>query len=583
MPSVTNNYELPYPLNTDPANFAVDIKNLAETVDTSIKNISVDVKRITANYSSFNGDYLIADSTSPIIVSLPSSPQENNMVRISQFSTGIVTLTSSATINGSASTNGQGSGISAVYTNGAWWCVPFSSSQQGAGWTRPSDWLPLPDLIEGEEVIYGIMRIYQQYNNTFSVTVQGGYIIDWGDGTTDTISAGGEATHTYDYALIPENTLIADGYKQAIIEIRPVSGQTLTTFWAATSNGRNGCRFSEVKMTGPYLSDVGYYGRAFFDTYSLIIKYPNQIQYIMLSDNFDMSCLENIEMDLPNCIEMSWCGSYAMNVKSFIANTSNNLIDISGIFSDSGYNNAEILISDTSSVTNLSNAFARCYIDDNNIPVLDTSSVTNMDYTFNWCPKIKKIPTWLNTSSVTSAYAMFTGSANLEEIPSLDMSNVLNAYALADNCGRLRSSGIYGISVSHSYKNCNLDASALNTIYSNLASVSNSTFTINNIINNDGYTYYYFSTNVYLGAIPLVVISGTDVLSMNKVVPISGSYWNGSEMSLSTTYLNSGYTGINPTVFGSLTIKPVIDVTGNPGLISDNPAIATNKGWEVIG
>ena len=64
-------------------------------------------------------------------------------------------------------------------------------------WVRPSDWLALPTVADGDEIFVGLHAIFPDANFV-AFTVAGDYEVDWGDGTSNTYSSGATAEHEYD-------------------------------------------------------------------------------------------------------------------------------------------------------------------------------------------------------------------------------------------------------------------------------------------------------------------------------------------------------------------------------------------------
>ena len=107
-----------------------------------------------------------------------------------------------------------------------------------AAWTRPTDWLPVPDLAVDDDKIYILMAIEETTANfiaffisTLGVSAGKGttyiYDVDWGDGVIESFDDE-DATHRYDWANIPSNTLTSDGYRQVLITITPGAGDSIT-------------------------------------------------------------------------------------------------------------------------------------------------------------------------------------------------------------------------------------------------------------------------------------------------------------------------------------------------------------------
>lgn len=94
---------------------------------------------------------------------------------------------------------------------------------------RPADWLTLPVVLETDQVFIGLVAI--QSGTTFvALSAMGDYVVEWGDGTTENVSAAVTAEHQYDFSNpLFDGTLTTSGYKQAIVRVTPQAGQQLTT------------------------------------------------------------------------------------------------------------------------------------------------------------------------------------------------------------------------------------------------------------------------------------------------------------------------------------------------------------------
>jgi hypothetical protein len=101
--------------------------------------------------------------------------------------------------------------------------VPSAST----GWARNPDWLPLPEIASGEQVIYVLILLYENTMNTVAFTMQGNYTVDWGDGSTP-VNFASNVKAEYQYDFSTAGGLTPDGYKQAFIKITPQSGHNLT-------------------------------------------------------------------------------------------------------------------------------------------------------------------------------------------------------------------------------------------------------------------------------------------------------------------------------------------------------------------
>ena len=69
-------------------------------------------------------------------------------------------------------------------------------------WSRPADWLPLPAIHPGEQKLVGLFAVYPGEGNVLALRAAGNYTVDWGDGTSESVSSPGEVIepHTYWFA-----------------------------------------------------------------------------------------------------------------------------------------------------------------------------------------------------------------------------------------------------------------------------------------------------------------------------------------------------------------------------------------------
>lgn len=96
-------------------------------------------------------------------------------------------------------------------------------------WTRPADWLAVPDLSPTDDKIYLLVNVVpDSTTNYIAFKFTGNYTVDWGDGNTENIASGDSAIHQYDWDDISPETLTSDGYRQVLITITPQEGNNIT-------------------------------------------------------------------------------------------------------------------------------------------------------------------------------------------------------------------------------------------------------------------------------------------------------------------------------------------------------------------
>ena len=178
---------------------------------------------------------------------------------------------------------------------------------------------------------------------------------------------------------------------------------------------------------------------------------------------------------------------------------------------------------DTSSVTSMANCFVSCS-SLQSLPLFDTSSVTNMLGMFQGCSSLQSVPLF-DTSSVTNMATTFNGCIFLKSVPLFDTSSVTNMTSIFQGCFSLQSVPAINCASSTNMANFALACNGLKRCQATGIKVS-TTF---------------------------------------------------ANCTLGPDELNEIYTNL-ATVTGQ-----TITVSGNYGTASDNPSIATAKGWTVTG
>jgi surface protein len=228
----------------------------------------------------------------------------------------------------------------------------------------------------------------------------------------------------------------------------------------------------------------------------------------------------------------------------------------------------------TSVVTDMSSMFSSCNALQT-VPLFNTAAVTNMSNMFNSCSSLQTVPLF-NTSAVTNIVAMFSSCNALQTVPLFNTAAVTSMSGMFQNCFSLKTVPLFNTSVvtdmSTMFNGCN----ALQTVpLFNTAAVTN----MSNMFN---------SCNS-LAAVPALtttaVTSSGSFASMfnicNSLARIEAKdfrfTFSVASCKLSATALNEIYTNL-PVAVGQ-----TITVTGNYGAATDDPTIATLKGWTVTG
>jgi hypothetical protein len=177
-------------------------------------------------------------------------------------------------------------------------------------------------------------------------------------------------------------------------------------------------------------------------------------------------------------IQNSFSGASGTNFSFMFSNTC--LTDLPSINTSNGTNfqgmvnnsNVETIPQyDYSKATTLSQ-FARYSAALKYLPPFNTSSsLTNTSYMFDQCPSLISAPVISNMSAVTDTSFMFQACAALKTIPGITLGNVTTSTSMFAGTQTLSSVGLIGASFSFSLASNVLGPTALNEIYTNLATV----------------------------------------------------------------------------------------------------------------
>ena len=114
--------------------------------------------------------------------------------------------------------------------NSQYGVLPVNKQASSNDWTRPTDWLSLPSMVEGDSKIAGLVTVYPgntgstgitASSNFVAFTVYGDYVVDWGDGTTASYSSGVTASKQYLWEGASASTVTSYGFRQRVFQITP--------------------------------------------------------------------------------------------------------------------------------------------------------------------------------------------------------------------------------------------------------------------------------------------------------------------------------------------------------------------------
>jgi surface protein len=208
------------------------------------------------------------------------------------------------------------------------------------------------------------------------------------------------------------------------------------------------------------------------------------------------------------------------------------------------------------------------------IPEFDLSQAQNTQYMFGNCISLVNVP-FFNLAKVTLLTNMFTNCFGLISVPYMNIGNVTDASSMFNNCFSLREVGGFDTAkvtnFTSMFQQC-YTLTSIPTFNTNRGTNFTSMFSVSGIVEippinmSAGTTLTSMFSNSYINGIKRIRATG-----MNASFDVSNL--NLDSVALNEIYTNASATGAGKT----------ITVTGNWGAATDNPAIATAKGWAVTG
>jgi hypothetical protein len=113
-------------------------------------------------------------------------------------------------------------------------------------------------------------------------------------------------------------------------------------------------------------------------------------------------------------------------------------------------------------------------------------SVNYMVETFRQCSSLESLP-MMDTSNVANFYAVCYGDTKLKNVPAWNMSSATELGYAFGNCPALESFAAYGARYPLGLASCNLSASAINTVFTNLGNAISPGATAITVSGNPGY------------------------------------------------------------------------------------------------
>lgn len=346
----------------------------------------------------------------------------------------------------------------------------------GGGWQRPSDWIDISTVADNE---IKLLVSDQCYSLAFVVTTASGtYSIDWGDGNTETgIASGTTKTHRY---TLGAGQACSEGYTTFAVRIYGASANITSFKVTGDSNNKSVTRqYSPILWANFGTQGITDYSNTFYKVSSptvscYLLKEASIPSFANCSSTSYMfsSCSSLEKINLPN----SWGGvtnaSYMFQSCGFLSitlpNSWGNITNTSYMLS---YNYRLIgvkLPSSMGNITDASGMFNYCqsirYINNDNYIGSSTNNC-NMELILDWATNMDSFTTSSKLSKIEASGAYY-GSTQDYKL-NLSSLRLLNA-----------NSTFTGSSPQVNVSYTNLSASALNTLFGDLPTLTGKTIKI---------------------------------------------------------------------------------------------------------
>lgn len=507
-------------------------------------------------------------------------------------------------------------------------------------WIRPTEWLALPDNVDGVQKVSILNAVFDTDSEFVALTCAGAYTVDWGDGVTENFATGVKAEHKYTYSDVDLNsdTVATFGYKQCIITITPQAGQNLTQLMLNTYHSSVGtstaydlttgfldirvnslpCTTLTIGLATSYvkhtmleqcligdLSDITL-NELFYDCYALqsvSIKDTSNVTSFasMHYNNYALQKMPTYTFrSVGASVNSMFYNCYSLRETSELSLYITNSSWVNGIFY--GCKSLKYVSLSINSTVNyyLNNVFSSClsleqivltqngvgkilqlnstfqYTRIKESPSLDTSLCTDFTQSFQYCDRLTNLYAY-NYSSATTLANMLDGCYSLKSVPNFNITASCTSLAsLCNNCWSLEKAPTFS------------DSSGATNVNSMLATCKSLITIPSYVFGNITGTGFNLLVNACdsLQIMPSITVGSSYTANANilntcyslkrMLMPLRFTF-SVANAKMSATALNEMY-GILPIVVGQ-----TVTVTGNYGTTSDDPTIATLKGWTVTG
>lgn len=389
--------------------------------------------------------------------------------------------------------------------------VKITSGSSTGWWQRPSDWLPIDNLVSaGDDKIVGLYAIFpndslEAPGNTLKMLCNFAWTVNWGDGTIADIASGTEASHTYDFDTIDADTETSEGFRQVVVTITATSGNMNNAVQIGrTSDGIVAVNWLDIRISSVYITS---FALSLYYTTLLLSK------FVWLGDTYSGLALYGFRSAPIKVFLINWVNIASLQYLFYYSAAFDDLGDINSnatsiIYFTTGSFARKVGDVILQGATTTSYAFIGTNVDEigdidirngasavgilqnavnlKKVGAVNITTADSLSYAFyNDYLLASEIVITSSSALVNCAYAFYQMSL----VPSIsisDASGITNTTGMFGGCPRLAEIRVIGIRVSFSVAGCNMNAAALNTLFGDLADLTGLTAQTITITGNPG-------------------------------------------------------------------------------------------------
>jgi hypothetical protein len=343
------------------------------------------------------------------------------------------------------------------------------------GWERPEYWEALPSV--GSNEIAGLFAVFPTpYDATnpngnlvaFSVTVVGGYTVDWGDGSAaENVASAVVAEHSFKYSSCSDN----DAGKGTAVycTVDDTNDRILLADHTFTDN--TPVSFTEIgNITGISVGTVYYVQNNDADGFQLATSYFGTPITLTISGStnsayiyaclYRQAIIKVTRQNTGNAITaISFISTHSLYTTAGTTGFKNyGWLDLyvdapsattctlySSVTTSNRMRRLQQFQAPNLGVTNFQTFFSDCY-SLKSVPQLDVSGATNAGYMFRNCYALERIPSWFNnlfSQSVTTFTYCFQSCYSLKAVPSMSSTyaSLTSIAGMFETCSSLEEVG----------------------------------------------------------------------------------------------------------------------------------------------